>query len=156
MRGAGRVTSGFASHIAHSDPSLPQKSVKMGQQASAVEATPISLFVDVPKEVGQLRYGGAGSFRGMLTALHSRRRRSHGSWAPRVPMVHCSSIECRAIGSHAHVHTVHRIQDATGVFIRSPPREAEPHPDGTVSFLIKGKAGMALLLLLLLLLHLDC
>lgn len=36
---------------------------------------------------------------------------------------------------------VHRIQDATRVFVRPPPREAEPHPDGTVSFLIKGRAG---------------
>jgi hypothetical protein len=38
---------------------------------------------------------------------------------------------------------IHRIQDACGkVFIRSPPRDAEAHEDGTVSFQIKGKAAL--------------
>jgi hypothetical protein len=36
---------------------------------------------------------------------------------------------------------IHRIQDEAGkgVFIRSPPRDVEPHEDGTVSFQIRGR-----------------
>ncbi len=38
---------------------------------------------------------------------------------------------------------IHRVQDACGkVFIRSPPRDAEPHEDGTVSFQIRGRPNL--------------